>query len=262
MVEYRVDEDAEYKLIKKKVALVTGGAGGIGFAVGGLLLEQGYTVVFADIGCDIMKAKLCNEFPQSISRAHEIDLDVSDWDAYHAQAKNINDNIGSVSVVVNCAGVTGKSTLGSQESRMGWNRDLSVNLTGSYNVISAFIDQLKISDGASIIDISSVVGLRSSRASEAGYTASKGGVQAMTRQLCRDLASDGIRVNCIAPGYIATQLLKDNAAKMQEWMDMHCPMGRLGQPREIAEAVAFLVSEKASYISGVVLPVDGGYLCV
>lgn len=246
----------------ERLALVTGGAGGIGFATGKLLAERGYRVAFADRELTALQERLDTELTHAAERICAMALDVSNWDDCTRQVDTLCSELGPVGVVVNCAGVTGKSELGTEASRRGWERDISINLTGSYNVTSACVDQLKACGNGTVVNVSSVVGLRSSRASEVGYVASKGGVQAMTRQLCCELAPFGIRVNCIAPGYIATPLLQDNLDKMQAWMDVHCPMRRLGRPEEIAETVGFLVSDAASYISGVVLPVDGGYTCV
>jgi NAD(P)-dependent dehydrogenase (short-subunit alcohol dehydrogenase family) len=246
--------------MNNRIALVTGGASGIGFATAKLLAERGYRVALGDRNRQMLETAMA----ELASAGHDVfgvELDVADRADCVRRMTAVRDEFGAISVVVNCAGVAGKSNVGDENSGDGWDRNIGINLTGSYNVVAACIDQLKASGNGVIINISSVVAMRSGLA-EVGYASSKGGVLALTRQLCRELAPFGIRVNCIAPGYIETPMLQGNLGNMQAWMDIHCPMKRLGQPHEIAEAVAFLVSDAASYITGAILPVDGGYLCI
>ncbi|WP_158592314.1 SDR family NAD(P)-dependent oxidoreductase [Noviherbaspirillum sedimenti] len=243
-----------------KIALVTGGASGIGLATVKLLAKRGNRVVVADRNRELLDNTV-SELTAAGCDVFGMELDVTDRADCVRRALHLRAAYGSVSVVVNCAGVAGKSQIGDENSGAGWDRNIGINLTGSYNVIAAWVDQLKVAENGAIVNISSVVGLRSGLA-EVGYAASKGGVLALTRQLCRELAPFGIRVNCIAPGYIETPMLQGNLGNMQGLMDIHCPMRRLGQPDEIAEAIAFLASDAASYISGATLPVDGGYLCI
>ena len=240
-----------------RIALVTGGASGLGLATGQLLAERGCRVLLADSNEEQLAAVVA-KFSSERLTVQGIVLDVQDRAMCATQVAHIADRHGQISIVVNSAGVIGKSKMGDENSAAGWDRVIGVNLTGSYNVIAATLDHLKAVGNGSIINISSVVGLRSGFG-EVSYATSKGGVLALTRQLCRELAEFGIRVNCVAPGYIDNSM---NLGDMQPWMEIHTPMKRLGQPHEIAEAIAFLASDSASYINGVVLPVDGGYLVI
>lgn len=253
--------------MERKLALITGGASGIGLATARLLAERGYRVVLADKSRHNLDASLADLAGSGLEAfgleldVFGLELDVQDREECVRKIETTRREHGPISVLVNCAGVAGKSSIGDENSGPGWDRNIGINLTGSYNVIAAAVEQLKAAGNGAIVNISSVVAMRSGLA-EVGYAASKGGVLALTRQLCRELAPFGIRVNCIAPGYVNTPMLQGNLGNMQAWMDIHTPMRRLGEPHEIAEAIAFLASDAASYITGAVLPVDGGYLCI
>ncbi|WP_449415847.1 SDR family NAD(P)-dependent oxidoreductase [Ochrobactrum teleogrylli] len=246
--------------MSKKNALITGGASGIGLATVKLLANRGYQVVAVDHNLKQLEEATTTLKAQGLD-VTALELDVTDRQACNSRLAELQANHGPIKVLVNCAGVAGKSSIGDENSATGWDRNIGINLTGSYNVIAAAVDGMKQAGSASIVNISSVVGVRSGRG-EVGYTASKGGVLAMSRHLCRELASFNIRVNCILPGYIETPMLLGNLGAMQSLMDEHCPMKRLGQPEEIAEAIAFLASDAASYITGAELPVDGGFLSI
>nr|WP_280739592.1 SDR family oxidoreductase [Mesorhizobium loti] len=141
-----------------------------------------------------------------------------------------------------------------------WDRSIAVNLTSAFDMSRAFLPALK-STKETVINISSVVAFTSGFA-HVGYTASKGGVRSLTQIMCRELTPYSIRVNAVAPGYIDTAMGGKGDGKTDEWLQWHCPMGRFGQPREIAEPVVFLASKAASFINEVTLPIDGGYLTV
>lgn len=241
------------------IAIVTGGASGIGFETVRLLATSGRKVGIADRNQDLLE-KACKELQSENLNVFEIPFDVTDRAGAAKALSDAGSAHGRISTVVTCAGVAAVSRIGEPGNADGWDREIGINLTGTYNTISGCIDQLK-SGGGSIVTISSVVGMRSGFA-EVGYAASKGGVLALTRQLARELATFDIRVNCVAPGYIDTPMLAGGAGNVQDWMDIHTPMKRLGRPQEIAHAIAFLTSSVASYVTGAVLPVDGGYLCV
>ncbi|WP_197029437.1 SDR family NAD(P)-dependent oxidoreductase [Paracoccus pantotrophus] len=241
-------------------AIVTGGASGIGLATVVLLARAGRKVGIADRNADQL-ASVCAELQAQGLAVFAVPLDVTDRAGCAAAMAEVEATQGAISTVVTCAGIAAVSRIGDEANAAGWDREIAINLTGTYNIIAGAIAQLKASPSASVVTISSVVGMRSGFA-EVGYAASKGGVLALTRQLARELAAFDIRVNCVAPGYVATPMLAGGAGDVQDWMDIHTPMKRLGRSEEIAEAIAFLTTDAASYITGAVLPVDGGYLCV
>jgi NAD(P)-dependent dehydrogenase (short-subunit alcohol dehydrogenase family) len=246
--------------MNRGTAVVTGGASGIGLATVVALAKAGRRVALADRNEDLL-TDTCADLGRQGLDVFPIRLDVTDRAGCAAAMAEAEAAHGRISTVVTCAGVAAVSRIGDDANAAGWDREIGINLTGTYNAIAGAIGQLKASESASIVTISSVVGMRSGFA-EVGYAASKGGILALTRQLARELATFDIRVNCIAPGYVATPMLAGGAGDVQNWMDIHTPMKRLGRPEEIAEVIAFLTTDAASYVTGAIIPVDGGYLCV
>jgi NAD(P)-dependent dehydrogenase (short-subunit alcohol dehydrogenase family) len=241
------------------LALVTGGAIGLGAAVAQELATQGATVVIADI--DLVAAE------QTAARltaaglpVSAVRIDVTEPESVRAAEAAIRERHGDISILVNNAGIAGVSRIGDDGDLATWDRVLEVNLSGAYYVTTVFLESLKRTRGR-VVNVSSVVAFTSGFSS-ASYVASKGGIRSLTQMLARQLADHGIRVNAVAPGYFDTPMmagLKANQETM-DWVAMHCPMKRLGVPEEIAGPVAFLVSPAASFVNGVTLPVDGGYL--
>lgn len=137
---------------------------------------------------------------------------------------------------------------------------MGINLTGAFELTKALLEPLKACKG-SVVNVSSVVGFTSSFG-HVGYTTSKGGIRSLTQAMCRELAPFDIRVNAVAPGFIDTPMGPKTDPAMTKWIDWHCPLGRYGLPGEVAWPVVFLASSAASYVNGVTLPVDGGYLTV
>jgi len=168
--------------------------------------------------------------------------------------------IGAISILVNNAGIIRRGTVTDQATRADWDATLAVNLDGPYNMVTAFLDQPRETKGA-IINIGSIqsfVALPNS----AAYTTSKGGVRLLTKALAIELSPLGIRVNAIGPGFTATPLNAnacEDAAYMANFTN-RIPLGRIGTPEDIAGPAVFLASDMARYITGVTLPVDGGYL--
>jgi NAD(P)-dependent dehydrogenase (short-subunit alcohol dehydrogenase family) len=237
-------------LLDGKFALITGGGSGIGEGIARAFAEQGARVVVADVnetGAARVAAAIGGDYAV---------LDVADRAACDALAAQI----GPISILVNNAGIIRRGKLESGTARTDWDATMAVNLDGPYNMVTAFLGQLKATKG-SVINIGSIqsfVALPNS----AAYTTSKGGVRALTKALAIELSPQGVRVNAIGPGMIATPLNAD-ARQNPDYMAnfaQRIPLGRLGEPADIAGPAVFLASDLARYVTGVTLPVDGGFL--
>jgi NAD(P)-dependent dehydrogenase (short-subunit alcohol dehydrogenase family) len=243
-------------LLDGKLALVTGGGSGIGEGIARAMAENGARVIVADRDTAGARRVAAAIGEQAVDYA----LDVSNRSECDALATDIARNVGAISILVNNAGIIRRGKLEADTARADWDATMAVNLDGPYNMVTAFLDQLKATQGAviNIGSIQSFVALPNS----AAYTTSKGGVRALTKALAIELSPQGVRVNAIAPGMIATPL---NAAARQnpDYManfSQRIPIGRLGEPADIAGPAVFLASDLARYITGITLPVDGGFL--
>lgn len=243
-------------LLDGKLALVTGAGSGIGEGIARAMAEAGARVIVADVnaaGASRVAAAIGGD---TASYA----LDVTDRAACDALAAGIARDIGPVSVLVNNAGIIRRGKVGDAAARADWDATMAVNLDGPYTMTTAFLAQLVQTKG-SVINIGSIqsfVALPNS----AAYTTSKGGVRALTKALAIELSPQGVRVNAIGPGMIATPLNADarqNPDYMRNFLH-RIPLGRLGEPGDIAGPAVFLASDLARYVTGVTLPVDGGFL--
>ena len=248
-------------LLARKRALVTGAGQGNGRAIALGLAAHGADIVAADI--DLAGAeRTAADLRGSGGNAFAFRLDVTDAAACNALARMIARDIGEISILINNAGIIIREGLDSPRAADNWRRVLDVNLTGVFNVTHAFLPMLRKTRGTivNLGSIASFVGVGDTL----GYAPSKGGVKLLTQALARDLARDGIRVNAIAPGVIETamtEVTRNDPARLAGFLG-RTPLGRVGQPEELVGPVVFLVSEMASYVSGVTLPVDGGFLAV
>ena len=243
-------------LLHGKLALITGAGSGIGEGIARAMADHGARVIVADVnttGAERVAAAIGGD-------ASWHALDVSDRAACDALAASIRKDIGPISVLVNNAGIIRRGTVESATTRADWDATMSVNVDGPYNMVTAFLDQLKETKG-SVINIGSIqsfVALPNS----AAYTTSKHGVRGLTKALSIELSPMGIRVNAIGPGLIATPLnaaARQNPDYMRNFAN-RIPLGRLGEPADIAGPAVFLASDLARYVTGVTLPVDGGFL--
>lgn len=244
-----------------RVALVTGAGRGIGQAVALALAKAGATIVVADLDAASAQAS-AEQIRSAGGKAKGYPLDVTDTAACAALAATVAAQWGAVSLLVNNAGVLLRVPHDAPEATDAWHRTLNVNLNGTFNVTSAFTVQLKATRGA-IVNLSSIHAFVATGVS-AAYSASKGAIAQYTKAMAGELAPFGVRVNAVAPGLIRTPMTEMTTANpvSNAGFLRHVPLARAGEPAEIADAVLFLASDAASYITGVVLPVDGGYLTI
>ncbi|HUH39967.1 MAG TPA: SDR family NAD(P)-dependent oxidoreductase [Castellaniella sp.] len=246
-------------LLQGKLALVTGAARGLGSAIALGFAREGARVIVADLdgaGAQAVADRIGADGGQAWGEA----IDVTDREAVAHWAATLSQRLGPIDILVNNAGIAGRARIDDPQSCEVWDRVISVNLEGVFNVTHAFVEQIKTTQG-SIINLSSIMGF-SSGISSAAYVASKGAVRSFTQALARDLAPFGARVNAVAPGLMLTDMVAPQLAVPggTDWFMKRAPMGRGGQPDEIVGPIVFLASGMASYVTGVVLPVDGGYL--
>jgi 3-oxoacyl-[acyl-carrier protein] reductase len=237
----------------KQVALVTGASRGIGRAIATTLAAQGFTVIgtaTTEVGAAAIGEALA---PQG---GRGLQLDVNDGAAVEAAIDAIVKADGGLHVLVNNAGIT-RDTLAMRMKDADWDAVLDTNLKAVFRASRAAIRPMMKQRHGRIISITSVVGA-SGNAGQANYAAAKAGVAGMTRALARELGSRNITVNCIAPGFIATDMTAELPEAQKAALLGQIPLGRLGTPEEIAHAVAFLASPLAGYITGTELHVNGG----
>jgi NAD(P)-dependent dehydrogenase (short-subunit alcohol dehydrogenase family) len=236
--------------LEGKVALVTGAGSGIGRTTAETLAREGAAVMCADVN-----VAGAYETADSINianhKASAVDLDVTDEDAVQMALKMTVDALGGLHVLVNNAGISGRTS--------DYDSVIDVNLNGVYYCIEYGAPIIEEHGGGSIVSLSSIMGLVGGSAP--GYTASKHGVLGLTRDYALRYADRGVRINCVNPGYIETPMtssMLEDTERRSRAIGLH-PIGRLGVPQDVANAILFLASDDASFITGVALPVDGGY---
>jgi 3-oxoacyl-[acyl-carrier protein] reductase len=187
-----------------------------------------------------------------------VQADVADSAAVADMARRTEEQLGPASLLVNNAGIAGQS-LFQDVSDQEWDRYLAVNLTGARNAIKAVLPHMLSEKSGCIVNISSIWGLRGASC-EVAYACTKAAIIGLTRSLALELAPSNIRVNCVAPGCIETDMVRVLSQETRDMLVEETPLGRLGTPEDIAHAVAFFVSEKASFLTGQVLTADGGFV--
>jgi NAD(P)-dependent dehydrogenase (short-subunit alcohol dehydrogenase family) len=240
----------------QNVALVTGAARGIGLAVAKRFLADGWRVALLDIEGDLLEKSVAALASPDVTMA--VTCDVSDINAVAAAFAAIERRFGRLDALINNAGVAVFAPL-METSEADWNRVIEVNLTGPFLCTKAAVPLMREHGGGAIVNVTSISGLRASTLRSA-YGTSKAGLAHLTKQLAVELASLGIRVNGVAPGPVDTAMAK--AVHSEEIRaDYHdaIPLNRYGLEEELAEAVFFLCSDRASYITGQILAVDGGF---
>ena len=249
--------------LKGRVAVVTGASSGLGRSMTYALAERGASLVLLARRIDKLK-ELKKDLESKGARVLAIKCDVTSTNEVNFAAEKTKEIFGKVDILVNCAGASkDKGALDMDDEE--WNFTINTDLTSVFKVTRAFGNIMKENNYGRIINIASMYGMvGNTEIPTIAYHSSKGGVINYTRAAAAELAKHNITVNCVCPGYFYTELTTDvlNTESFQEFAKVHVPMGRYGMEGELNIAIIFLASDEASYVTGVVLPVDGGYTCV
>ncbi len=246
-------------LLSGHIAVVTGAASGIGRAIARGYAEEGARVVAADMNLE-GAVETAAMIAEAGGTAYAMTLDVTDRGSCAAVAADVARDVGPVSILVNNAGIVRREPISAANADADWDAIIAVNTNGPYNVTRAFLDALKSTKGR-IVNIGSIQS-HIHTMNAVAYTVSKHGVLGFTRALAAELGPDGIRVNAIGPGLIRTPLNAENRANtdMEARFMLTTPLGRSGEAEDIAGPAIFLASDLSAYVTGVLIPVDGGYL--
>jgi 3-oxoacyl-[acyl-carrier protein] reductase len=239
-----------------KSALVTGGSRGIGRAIVLRLATQGADVAFTYKGNAAAAADTAAAVEALGRRVLAIQADASDGTAADGVVKTVLEAFDKVDILVNNAGIT-QDELIMRMTAEKWDSVISTNLSGAFWMVKAVTRPMLKARSGRIVNITSVSG-QAGQMGQANYSSAKAGLIGLTKAAARELASRSITVNAVAPGFVLTELTKDLPAALQAEITARTPLGRFGTPEEIAQAVAFLASDDAAYITGQVLAVDGG----
>ena len=239
-------------MFKEKVAVVTGGASGIGLATTKKLLSEGANVVILDLKMD---EEIINSLGENVLY---LKCDVSNEENVKNCIEEIIKKFDHIDYLVANAGIGGSASKPHEVSMDEWNKVISVNQTGIFLLNKYVINEMLKSGKGAVVNTSSMYGLVGSTTSFA-YSASKGAINQMTRSLALTYARENIRVNAIAPGYVDTPILSMVPDNIKEAMGNELPIGRLGKDTEIANLICYLLSDDASFITGAIIPIDGGF---
>ena len=243
------------KPLENKIALVTGAARGIGQAIALQLAADGADLALCDV-----KAEWLEDTAAKVKalgrRAESYAMDVANGAAVGEAVAKVLADFGRIDVLVNNAGIT-RDTLLMRMSEEDWDAVLDINLKGAFLVTKAVVKPMMKQRSGAIVNIASVVGIMGNPG-QANYTASKAGLIALTKTTAKELGSRNVRVNAVAPGFIRTAMTDKLSEPIKDAMLKMVPLGRLGEPEDVAKAVAFLASDAAAYVNGQTLAVCGG----
>ncbi len=247
------------KLLENKVALVTGAARGIGKAIALELAKNGADIAFTDLNRNEVMEATEAEIAALGVKCKGYASNAADFAETHTVVEQILADFGKIDVLVNNAGIT-KDGLMMRMSEEQWDAVLTVNLKSAFNFIHACVPSMARQRSGSIINISSVVGV-SGNAGQCNYSASKAGMIGLAKSIAKEMGSRGIRANCIAPGFIITEMTGKLPENVREEWNAKIPLRRGGSPEEVAKVALFLASDLASYVSGQVINCCGGMNC-
>ena len=237
-----------------QTALITGAGRGIGKTIAVKLAESGLDIAIADM--NPVSDEVLREIEEYGTKCLAFQLDVTDFESVVSVVKKIIDETGGIHILVNNAGIT-QDNLFMRMKPEQWSQVIDVNLNGVFHVTKAVIRTMVKQHSGRIINISSVVGF-SGNPGQVNYSSTKSGLIGFTKSLSREVGTRGITVNAVAPGFINTAMTQALNESQQQAILSQIPLGRMGEAEDIANAVAFLASEEASYITGTVLHVNGG----
>ena len=244
--------------LKNRVAIVTGAARGIGKAIALTFLREGAKVAIIDSdreGLEILKKDMGKENKEAML----IPCDITKSSEVNGMVDQVYKTLGRIDILVNNAGIIRRGTIDSVTEE-DWDRVIEVNLKGTFNCCKAVVGIMKLQGYGKIINVSSIAGKMGDITSAPGYGSSKAGIDALTKTLARQLAPFGINVNAVSPHAIETEMSAQWSEERRKEIIASIPLGRLGKPEDVAEAVLFLVSDEASFITGEILDVNGGAL--
>ena len=241
-----------------KVALITGGSYGIGFAIAKAYAKAGATIVFNDINQELVCKGIAAYAAENIM-AHGYVCDVTDEAAVNALVKTIEEEVGVIDILVNNAGIT-KDGLIMRMDEQQWDTVIDTNLKSAYNFIHACTPVMARQRSGSIINMTSVVGL-SGNAGQCNYAASKAGLIGLAKSIAKEMGARGIRANCIAPGFIATDMTGALSEDIRKEWEKQIPLRRGGTPEDVAGVALFLASDMSAYVTGQVINCCGGMGC-
>lgn len=243
------------KRLENKIAIITGGAQGIGKAAVKRFAEEGATVIIWDVN-EVKANSSINDLKSVSDKIEFQKVDVTNLQSVSEAAAKIIEKYKRIDILINNAGITRDSSFLKMTSEQ-WQQVIDVNLTGVFNCTKAVTPYMVENKFGKIVNTSSIVGLYGNFG-QTNYVATKSGIIGMTKVWARELGRKGINVNAVAPGFIATEMVETVPEKVIEMLKEKTPLGKLGDPVDIANAYLFLVSDEAKYINGTVLSVDGG----
>jgi NAD(P)-dependent dehydrogenase (short-subunit alcohol dehydrogenase family) len=249
------------RLLPGRLALVTGAGQGNGRALALGLAQAGARVIVTDLNADTVEAT-AQAVRAEGGEAWAYVLDVTSPEACHALAGRVASEVGNIDLLVNNAGIIIREGTASSNAASNWKKTIDVNVHGTFNVTHAWLPAIKATKG-SIINIASIAAY-AGQGGSLGYSPSKGAIKMFTQSLAAELAPLGVRVNALAPGVIETPMTAatlENPGRLVSFM-ARIPMGRVGQTEDLVGPVIFLASDMARYVTGITLPVDGGFLAV